>query len=237
MSKKIVLFIVEGRTEKISLELPLTDLLDSDKVLFKITEGDITSDYTTSTVANILETIVSYVEKFLNDEMVYASDILEIIQIVDLDGVYIDERYVVYHDNDKVIYGEEQISSKHPDKINVRNVNKALNLNMLKRTESIYVRNTKINYSVYFMSSNLDHVLHDNANLDDRYKMAKAESFADAYVDSLGLSGFIDFFKSVMIDDNDNYEQSWNRATKNKNSLKRSSNFYVFLKESNHENR
>lgn len=43
-TKKVILFIVEGITDKISLEGILSTLIETENVKFQITEGDMTTE-------------------------------------------------------------------------------------------------------------------------------------------------------------------------------------------------
>ena len=100
--KKIVFFIVEGITDQISLENIIDTLVDEynsssthgDNVIFEISDGDITSDYS-SEPSNIKSKITKIIKG--NGKRKYApTDYKEVIHIIDTDGAYIDnERH--YH--------------------------------------------------------------------------------------------------------------------------------------------
>lgn len=57
--KKVILFLVEGITDKVSLEGVLSELIETKEVAFQITQGDVTSDKN-SKPENILTRITDY---------------------------------------------------------------------------------------------------------------------------------------------------------------------------------
>lgn len=77
------------------------------------------------------------------------------------------------------------------------------------------------------MSCNLDHVLHDSKNLPSNKKIDKANEFSDSYHGK--EDEFIDFLLSDVILIQGNYTQTWEDIQKNNNSLKRGSNFALYL--------
>ena len=62
--KKVVLFLVEGITDKVALEHVLPNLLENDKVVFKIIDGDLTARYGI-TQKNILSEVGQIIKKYL----------------------------------------------------------------------------------------------------------------------------------------------------------------------------
>ena len=68
-SKKVVLFIVEGITDEISLALVLSKIIEKDKLVrFKVINGDITSEYGTSS-SNILNKITKVIKEFIDRDI------------------------------------------------------------------------------------------------------------------------------------------------------------------------
>ena len=99
--KKIVLVLVEGQSDinALSYAIPqLYDDIDEEYEVFfpvlhdeKQTGGDITSKY--GVRPDNIERLISklFIDDFLKDYGLYPKDITEIIQIVDVDGVFIDD--------------------------------------------------------------------------------------------------------------------------------------------------
>ena len=93
--KKIVLFIVEGITDEMSLSLILSKLIDDSSVQFHVINQDITADFNSNS-QNIIRKIDGEVKKFLaQNNGLKKTDIKEIIHLVDTDGAFIKEDFVL----------------------------------------------------------------------------------------------------------------------------------------------
>ena len=66
--KKIVLFIVEGITDEMSLSLILSKLIDDSSVQFHVINQDITADFNSNS-QNIIKKIDGEVKKFNTEDM------------------------------------------------------------------------------------------------------------------------------------------------------------------------
>jgi hypothetical protein len=83
-------------------------------------------------------------------------------------------------------------------------------------------------YSIYFFSSNIEHYLHDKINLSTREKIELSEAFADRCdVDSEWFLRRLCRHSCALKDMS--YEESWEFAMVGLNSLKRYTNFNIFL--------
>lgn len=58
---RVIIFIVEGTTDKDSLESILAELYEGKNIVFSIVGGDLTSDYSSQTI-NIDKKLVSYIK-------------------------------------------------------------------------------------------------------------------------------------------------------------------------------
>jgi hypothetical protein len=97
-SKKICLFIVEGIADQISLAVPLKRLFqNSSDIRFEITYGDITSDTRTNT-QNVLAQIGNIINRYLKINKLKKSDLLSVVQIIDMDGTYIRQKMFYFLD-------------------------------------------------------------------------------------------------------------------------------------------
>lgn len=250
--RKIVLFLVEGKSDREALQLAIPELyeqIDEDiEVYFPVIRkdkeekgGDITSTNYIDKQGrrhwvhpnNIEEAIYTlFLEDFFDKEKILPKDISEIIQIVDTDGAYISNDYVRLDsglsEEDSPYYKEEEISCLDVDKIVKRNEQKSENLDYLSMCSAIKVKQKTVPYSVYYFSSNLDHFLHHSANLDYRMKRSLADVFARNYIGN--VEGFI---KEISDDPgavkNMNYEESWLFIKQGMNSLHRHTNLNVLL--------
>ena len=164
--------------------------------------GDITSQYE-SNPENIENRIIeSYIQPFLtiNGHLPY-SYINEIIHIVDMDGVYIEDSCIKYDEKRKKkekpnaenkFYDKDTIltanleASKRTNEQKRRNINhlcslKSIRCNQENSEQSAIYDNCNIPYSIYFFSSNLDHVLYNEANLENSKKAEYARIFGKEY--------------------------------------------------------
>ncbi|WP_010243886.1 hypothetical protein [Acetivibrio cellulolyticus] len=222
--KKIVLFIVEGINDKTCLALCMDQLLDNNTVRFEITDGDITTQYGNSS-SNIVAKVGDIVRAF-SGKVFKPSDFLEVVHLVDMDGAYIPDENIVESTNEKNIYSDEQIfTSKVQSTIN-RNHQKQEILYKMIGLNKVW---GSIPYSVYYFSCNMDHVLHNKANLNRADKDKLAIEFESEFFGK--PEKFIEFFNKAEFAVKGTYGETWEFIKAGTNSLKRYSNFSVYLNE------
>lgn len=216
--KKIVYVIVEGPSDDEALDVILTRLYDKNTVYVEITHGDITSErgiISTNIVARIGDLVKSYADSM----HFHAEDFKEIIHIVDMDGAYISEEYVVEDAAaEKPYYTLTEIRTARPKQIKDRNKRKSKNLDGISCTSRVW----NVPYKVYYMSCNLDHVLYNKLNSTDDDKENDAYRFAKKYKDN--LDAFLTFISDSDFSWKGTYKESWNYIRKNLHSLERNSN-------------
>ncbi len=230
---KIVLFIVEGITDQTSLENILDTLVDEyntstacgDNVIFDISEGDITSDYS-SKPSNIKSKITKII-KGKGKRKFAPTDYKEVIHIIDTDGAYIDDSWI-FQDKSKerFFYTPNGIYYKNRDDVIERNKHKRKIIDSLLGIKTVY---GSVKYRVFFLSSNLEHVLHDQMNVEDKRKTELAKEFETEYEDR--AKDFINFMCNSNFSCNQEYNQSWDFIKQNNNSIQRYTNFDIFIKE------
>jgi len=221
-SKKVVLFIVEGITDEISIGHIVTKLKSSRKVYFQIVNSDITSD-NTSNNTNIIKKLNEQVKLSMLEQHFKKSDIIKIVHLVDLDGAFANEDCIQYKNIKGVEYTEEGIFTRNKEKIKKRNLKKANILNKLSNTTEI----NKIPYEIYFFSTNLEHVLHNIQNAKDSEKQALAEKFEDMFYDR--PEEFIAFIHSAPYALENEYNKTWQFIKADNHSLRRFTNFNLFF--------
>ena len=223
MAKKLIIFLVEGITEKISFGAIFSEIISNKNIEFKIVHGDITSEYSIS-YQNIKEKIKKQIENFLENEHYNKSDIKQINHIVDTDGTFISSKRITKHNKDYLIYKEDEILTNNITHIKNRNKKKCRILKKLFKSSKIY----GIPYKIYYLSCNLEHVLHNIPNIEqNEKKRALAEKFEYQY--SKNEMEFLKFIRSKNIAVNLDYIDSWKYITKNNNSLKRNSNLHLIF--------
>ena len=221
--KKILLFIVEGITDEESLSLILSRLIQDKNVRFFITDGDITTNKLTNEDEPI-KAVWKKVKDFLDRNKFKKEDLEKIVHIVDTDGCFVPENAVVQSSENITAYTLENIYAKNEFEIKKRNVKKSKILKNLIDKKVI----AKVNYSVYYFSRNLEHVLHNiEEDISDDEKMQYAESFQDRFAQK--PEKFIDFISNKGFAVSGNYKDTWNFIFQDVNSLNRFCNFHIFF--------
>ncbi|WDV44431.1 hypothetical protein PV797_12930 [Clostridiaceae bacterium M8S5] len=221
-TKKVILFIVEGITDKTSLGGIIDKLIKNEKIRFYISNGDITSDSSTNT-QNAVKKVNEHVKRFLDGYSFNKSDLLQIIHLVDTDGAYISDDSIEVDDVEKFIYSTESITAKSIEQVLERNNRKKQVMNRLASCPVI----SKISYTMYYFSCNLEHVLHNEINLNDDLKFEYAEKFAEKYYEK--ESEFIDFINDEKFAVKGNFRETWDFIKNGNNSLRRYTNFHLYF--------
>ncbi len=164
--KKVVLVIVEGPSDDTALGIMLNQIYDKDKVHVHIMHGDITTRKGVRS-DNIVAKVGDEVRKYAKSNHYTSKHFKQIIHIVDMDGAYIpNENVILDLKHDKISYEPDGIHTPDQQGIIERNKQKTDNLYKLRGTGQIW----KVPYRVYYMSCNLDHVLHNKRNSTDDEK-------------------------------------------------------------------
>ncbi len=221
--KKIVLVIVEGSSDETALGVMLDQIYDKDSVHVHIMHGDITARNGVNP-QNIVSKIGNEVRTFAKSQHYTAKDFKQIIHIVDTDGVYIpDENVINDLTCDRISYESDGIHTSDPQGIIERNKRKTDNLYRLKSNGQVW----SIPYRVYYMSCNLDHVLHNNRNSTDDAKEENSYAFARKYRNN--LEGFIKFLCESDFSVNGDYKKSWEHIEEGMHSIERYTNLCICI--------
>ena len=152
------------------------------------------------------------------------SDLQEIVHIVDMDGAYIpDDDILEDPEAEKPIYSPTAIRSKNRLGIINRNTNKRSCLDRISATPSL----AGIPYQVYYMSSNLDHVLYNKQNSTDMEKENDAYVFAEKYQHN--LNDFLRFITESDFSVGGSYTESWDFIKQGRHSLERHTNLGICI--------
>ena len=216
--KKIVFVIVEGPSDQMALELLLDKIFINEQVRVKVVHADITTEFLGRS-ENIVTKVNELVKGYRNANRLTPKDFKEIIHIVDTDGAFIPDSCVVEDATaEDPVYTPKEIRTKNKSGIEDRNQRKRNNLGKLVWTKSI----GSIPYRIFYMSCNLDHVLHNKQMSTDKEKNDDATRFAQKYKDN--LSGFIDFISNSDFSVQKPYKESWEFIKEGTNSLNRYTN-------------
>lgn len=218
--RKIVLVIVEGPSDADSLELYFSKFFDSNTVHMKIMYGDITSKRGINQ-SNIKARLGNEIKVYAENNHFKAADVQQIIHLVDMDGAFVDDSVIIEDETkDKFVYTLESVIVPNRQVVIERNEHKRENLNILSSRTSVMWNN--IPYKIYYMSCNLDHVLHDKPNATDEEKKANSLDFTERYYDD--INAFIKFISESTFSQCTDYKESWDYIKQDKHSLERNSN-------------
>ena len=222
-AKKVILFLVEGASDLTSLEF--IDNINTDETIkFQITSGDVTSKLNI-TPQNCREEINKILLSFLERSKLRKTDIIKIIHILDVDGVYIPEINIIEDKKKKkFLYTINGIVAPSKENVQKRNESKKQIVEKLLVTSKI----NSIPYEMYYMSCNLEHVLHDKLeDISEDEKKELANKFADRFYEK--EIEFIDFINNKDFKVLGDYKATWDFIKKDLNSVNRYSNFWLFF--------
>lgn len=220
--QRVCLLIVEGSTEKRSLNNIISKYLMGKQLRTLIMGTDITSEKSIN-VSNIQTRLWERVRRFIDEQKLKKTDIARIIHLTDMDGTFIDDTNVIYNKSYiKPFYEEDRILTVNVKSIQERNHRKAENIRSLIATSEI----SGIPYKIFFMSCNLEHALHGRNNLTDEEKSDMADEIAECYLGK-EVTFFADLKEQGLLCDT--YVDSWNEIQKENNSLHRKTNLNKIL--------
>ena len=241
MQRRFLLVLVEGKSDADALNIPLGMFFDSIDSSIEVqvldpvnSKGDITGSYAVEQ-NNVDKKIKDWwgIMDFLSKNSATPSDLLEIVQIIDVDGVYIpNESVICVPLLRKAEYCEDCIKCDSPQRIIDRNLRKKHNISALKSTNFIKIGNVNVKYSIYYFSCNMDHYTCGDRNLAIDKKRKNATNFVNETFDT--PEDVYDLFTrndcNKRINLVDGYKESWEYISKGKNSLQPCSNLGVLLK-------
>ena len=140
-----------------------------------------------------------------------------------MDGAYVKEDKIINVGGTKYIYTLENIEVQNIDMAIERNNKKSTILNKLSKKDLI----ARTEYRMYYFSCNLEHILHDEQNLDDKLKSDYSDRFIDSYYGH--EEDFIDFISNSSFSVKNTYNESWDFIKKENNSLKRYCNLNSYF--------
>lgn len=213
-----MIFILEGPSDDTSLTGSLKYIFASSRIEPLIMHGDITSDRNV-TNRNIIKKLHEEIKAFCNKNFLTKGNILRIVHIIDTDGAFIPDE-LIQEDTDcrQIVYSENSIRCISKKNLIRRNHIKQQNLQKLLDTHNI----GGLSYSVYYMSSNLEHVLHNRINLTDEEKEELSYEFAEICAEKPEY--FIQLMTSQTVFIDGWYRESWDFIKSGKHSLERHSN-------------
>lgn len=224
--RKIIFIIVEGPSDDDALGVIFSRIYDKSTVHVEVVHGDISSERGNNT-GNIVGKVGDLLKQYAKSNHYSKSDFLEVIHIMDTDGTFIpDEKVVEDSSLREPRYSLTEICCSHPEQIQSRNKRKSENMDKLSKQNQIWV---SIPYRCYYMSSNLDHVLHNLLNCSAEEKEKNALHFVNKYKSS--LREFLQFLCESDFSVNTSYRESWDFIKEGLHSLERYSNLGLCFKD------
>lgn len=217
--KKIVFVIVEGPSDDEALGVILNRIYDNQTVYVHIMHRDITTDCGV-TPSNILSRLGNEIRGYADSNHFKKSNFQEIIHLVDTDGAFIPDNKVIDDIKaTKPIYSTLEIHSCNKKGIELRNHQKSANMLKLCNSKEIW----SVPYKVYYMSTNLDHVLYNKLNSSDEEKETDSYAFVKKYKNQ--IPEFLTFISGSDFSVMNGYAESWEFIRQELHSLERHTNF------------
>jgi len=245
MTKKFILFLVEGKNDEREIGAILkTPCFDQYREKYKIWycyykhNGKYGGDVTAAagvTADNIQGRLNDILMSFRKVEGPYreikVNDIQEFVQIVDMDGAFIPPQNVVRGNDNSFNYTDNSIITSNVDGAIGRNRKKADILRKLSEISQV----GNVPYSVYYASCNMDHVLFDKRNPPQNVKTGCAYHFIERCSSDPSVLNDSIFKQGIMAEGT--YDRSWTYIQQGCNSLHRHTNINLFFGENAKNNK
>ncbi len=149
MTKKIILFLVEGPTDEDALALVYSKLVREHDLEFDVLHTDITAgeDMTVKYIADWIQAEVA--EYMRRHPYIVKEDILKVVQIIDTDGAFIPTSQICQSDTGKTEYFDTYIAAKNKDRLIRRNISKRRIVYHLMKSEEV----AGFSYEIYYFIS------------------------------------------------------------------------------------
>lgn len=223
MKKKVVPLICEGVSDLIALEKYLDDLFADKEIKFVVSSGDILGDENNESQyldELIKKTIFSSHPDFTLE------DIYFIAHLIDMDGVFESDDIVslnqnidmTYYDDKKIIVSKDVLKT-----IETRHRRRERIIECINK-DTVDINNRKIKYSIFYMSTNLEHVTCGKRNIKAKEKLHVATNFAYQF----NSDEFLNFLEKNNASCTNDYYESWNYIKKH--SLDKATNLIILIK-------
>ena len=242
LSKKALLLLIEGETDKSTFSVPFESFLDvyapNIRPCFIELEDeyDPSGDLTSKKWVNKDNVISKMQAKFLLSNMkrnfMDEDDLVGIVHILDTDGVFIPDDKVIgcpeWSEAHKPIYCEDHIKARDSYFIKDLHNRRQESLDVLINTKKIRFGQRILPYSLFYCSCNLEHFLHGIRNNSPEEKKRLSRKFILEYGDD--TDKFMDFMtNSPYVAKGMSYTESWEYIKKGLNSLSRFSNLNLLI--------
>lgn len=236
-TKKVLLFVVEGPSEELAFGVLFSRLFADQRVMFDVVHGDITTrhSYRGGTrrggEPNARNRLQDQIVQHIARQPYEWKDLLRIVHIVDTDGALVDDSCVKEQSGIQgVRYAAAHMTTGDKPSICDRNRRKRKALAQLCSCDALTYQGRQVPYSVYYLSRNMEHALHDRIDdVDDKEKELLARRFQMRFKNDLG--GFSEFLLSEELAVAGGYADTWSYIGEECHSLERHSNLHLVLPE------
>lgn len=234
MAKKVILFVVEGPSDETAFALPFTRVFDRHLVTFDVTHCDITTKYANKRAdrygseLNVKERVRDQIIEHIKGKPYEWDDMQRIVHIVDTDGAFISDEKVVPSLDARLLYFEDHVEASDKEGICKRNYRKRHALAQLCCVSELKVRSKAVPYAVYYLSRNMEHVLHGRGDdVSDEEKKRLSHEFRRRFQND--PEGFRSFLSTSAFAVKGDYAESWRYVREGIHSLERCSNLHLVL--------
>lgn len=221
-----IIVVVEGGTDAVSLKA-LKEMFPGTDVHFHIMSGDISTDWWLSR-QNAVNVLTAKICSFMSAEKISVKTLRCIVQIMDTDGAFVPPENVVEDPNaapDGVQYREDCMVCRCAELLRYRNAKKGNIMERLSGLPRVTVQRAKIPYRCFYMSRNLEHVLHNNpGNLSDTEKARLAKSLSNRKMSPADLAALVQSPEVMAPGD---FKETWKFIQVGTRSLERHSNLHL----------
>lgn len=225
-SKKVVLLIVEGKSEEELLHNQLRKQFQGYDIRFEIQYGDVLFSFNKNRqpIKNIIGDIVN---RFLKKRKFKKNDMLGVLHVLDTDGCFIPKEDIQIDSSQSASLWYESENLKVPNQSQLeymikRNEVRSRNIRTMNSIQSILGKT--VPYQMYYFSRNLEHVLFNEPNPNKETKISDIERFVNELEES--VEDFLNrLFETEKLDTYvERYKDSWEKVSLDTQSLQRSTN-------------
>jgi hypothetical protein len=228
--EKIIIALVEGPND----EVGLTQLLrywvkqryNDREVKLAVVGTDLLQHERPAGPLGMLELVYGQVESFLSKNKLDWENLVEVIEICDVDGVYLNDG-LLQNQLGSIEYREHSIFCADTDYIKNRNARKRANIDELLAHHELQKGNHHLPFSLYYFSCNFEHVFFNSRNNTRQTKRHLALQLDEEF--SQNPSHFFEIHFTEDVFPFSTYQESWDALRKETTRIPRCSNLNVWL--------
>jgi hypothetical protein len=227
---QLVIAIVEGANDQVGLTQLLSHFAKlkyaNPDLQFEVIGTDLTQ-YKTVLPEDITQIVQEGVEDFLNRYRLEPGSLVEVLQICDIDGAFLETSRLSSLPSHSIHYDETLITCVCPEEIKLRNERKREHLAVLSGLSSIVIAGKTVPYSIYYFSCSAEDVFFSRKNNSKGAKKHLAlildKEFATDPEKTIGR------FRDPLLFPFDDYRKSWTVLQNETTCIKRLSNLNLWF--------